>query len=237
MQLWEKIKKSPTAKRIFYVTISIICIFILIPVGFWGYGVYRSHHDTNSANQSSNPQHTNIYRATNKYHTPNGRPRKNVEVTSVTKKVALDHANNGVKLGLKVMSANHSLPGHNLSLAGLNKQDTKAVYKYFQNGQAIQQFNDVVNYSSPEGELQWGDAGSKGNVQETTPKPGDPYNYDGGQCQLVSTTDRNFYYKINLQYHAGSQPTRTIPLKLTVNRSAGQITDVVRTGKVQVSDK
>ena len=232
----QKPKHSPHLKKLLKILLVGLIILIVVPLLLWGAMVYRNNHPNNGGHQASSPQSgpTTNWKIHNRYHSPNGKKRKDISITSVTDTYALNNANRGIKVGLEVISKTQALPGEAVSFDSLDKKTIKAIYQTFQNGAAFQQFNDTVDYSSPSGQLQWGDAGSKGKTVAQTPKPGDPYTLDGLKTTITKTDHRNFYIDSYLQYHAADFPKQTIHLRLTVNRVAGTIVDTQRIGKVKI---
>lgn len=221
-------------KKVLYLFIGVAILFILVPVGLWGYQRYQDNHTKPQVtDENGHPQTTILH----KNQTPNGKKRKKVPIKSVSEKAATKNVKNSIQIGLKIISDNKITAGQNINISNLNKKDTKQLYRSFQNGSVVQQFNDIVNYSTPKGYVQWGDAGSKStDTSIKTPKPGDEYVLDGGDIHLTSSNVENYFFKVNLTYHAGDQPQRTIPLKLTVNRIAGQVTNVKRIGEVKINN-
>lgn len=232
IKFFRKFRQLKKRKRLLLGLISFLVVILLVPLFFFGYNLfsaYRSQHQPHRSKQA-----INIAKVENKYHTPNGAKPRRYNIQSVPVKKAERHITDGIKLAFSVMSSTKSLPGRNLNLNNLNAQDQKTLYRCFRDGSVVQQFNDVVNYSSPKGFRQFGDAGTTSSDQETTPKPGDQYSMDGVDIALTKKTGLYYYFKVNLKYHAGDQPSRTITLQVLVNRVAGQIVSVKRDGKVDL---
>lgn len=229
---FRKLRKLKKKKRLLIGLFSALIVILLVPLLFLGYNLfsaYRSQHQPHHSKEA-----INIARVENKYHTPNGAKPRKYNIKSVSVKKAESNIINGINIAFNAMSDNNSLPGRNLNLSKLSDQDQKNIYKYFRDGSVVQQFNDVVNYSSPKGYLQFGDAGTTKSDQESTPKPGDRYSMYGGSIDLVKQTGLYYYFRVYLKYHAADQPSRTITLQVLVNRVAGQIVSVKREGKVEV---
>lgn len=213
-------------KRILAGFIAFIALLIIIPTLIWGVNLYRAH----SAQQAGDGQ-TSSDVIQNKYHSPNGKKKKKVHVKTVSRSFAEKQVREAIPFGFQMIEKTKALPGQTISFGTLSRKETKKLYSLFQNGTSFQQFNDAVNYSSPNGELQWGDAGTTADGVQHTPKPDDPYTLDGGNIELRSSDNENFYYVANIDYHGGDAPKRTAKLKFTVSRVGGVITKVTRIGK------
>ncbi|MDC2828478.1 hypothetical protein [Limosilactobacillus mucosae] len=167
----------------------------------------------------------------------NSSSRKGKKASSRTSKpslVSADKAKENIQQGLpfafEVIKSIESLPGSQVDFNQLGSDNTKKLYTYFESPEPVQQFNDIANYSSPDGMLQHGDAGTEGNGQEQTPKPGDPYTIDQADINLVSQDNETYIFNVNLKYHANSDSPRTIPLKITSQKIDGKVVSIAQNG-------
>lgn len=234
----QKKQRTPRQRNLRGLWIA-VCLIVLVPLTFLGFIFYQAHHpNSNNTNPTKNSgSHRSIIaRVENPHNSPNGKKAKNVALKSVTREFATNNVKRGIPLAFDVISKTQALPGATLQFGNLDRKQYKQIYTTFQNGSALQNFNDVINYSSPTGELQWGDAGTKGVSNETTPKPGDTYTIDNVNINLSRQDRRNFYYAVALQYHAANFPSRTINLEMTVSRVGGVIINTRRVGKIVINN-
>lgn len=143
---------------------------------------------------------------------------------------AQQNVSQGLATAMSIIQEAKSLPGEQVEFNGLSDDTTKQMYTSFSTPEPVQQFNDIINYSSRNGMLMHGDAGSPANAQISTPKPGDPYTIDQADVQPAGKDDGNYYFTVDLQYHANSDGVRTIPLKITAQKIDGKITQIVQNG-------
>lgn len=216
------------AKRLLAAGIAILVAIIVVPLFVLGVSMYRSHQATNNGGEVPNSQ------IKNRNHSPNGKKKKQIHVKQLSKDQTTKKVKATIPYSLAVITKTQALPGESVSFGTLNQEETKKLYTYYQNGSIFQEFNDIINYSSPEGKLQWGDAGTKGDAQVTTPKPGDTYTLDGGNVEYLRSDQNNYYYEVTIVYHAGDTPQRKAKLRFTVSKVTGVITHVSQIGRIKL---
>lgn len=222
--IWQR---NPWAFKV----LILLTIGLLAGGGYWGYRAFKNAQLEKAANNQQAKKTDKFTFPDVKNNTIN---KHQAHFKSISVKKAQQQAADGIKLGLEMISKTQALPGQNMNLSSLSQEESKTLYQHFQNGESIQAFNDVVNYASPQGELQWGDTGTNGPSSEKTPQPGAQYSLDGGELEYTGSSTSYYIFNVDMKYHANDFPVRTIPLKLTVSRTGGQIVKVERTGKVSI---
>ena len=224
-----KQKKKRKLDRFSKLMIAIISAFSLVLLGILILTVMN--HNQNSRprqNQASSQRQATV-------NSSSTQGKKNSSsVTSKPSQVSADKAKENIQQGLpfafEVIRSIESLPGSQVDFNQLGSDNTKKLYQYFESPTPVQEFNDIANYSSPDGMLQHGDAGTEGNGQQQTPKPGDPYTIDQADVNLVNEDKENYIFNVNLKYHANNDSPRTIPLNITAQKIDGKVVSIAQNG-------
>lgn len=226
MQWLNKFKKLDHSTQLL-VGLGTAIIVLLLIFGLAIHSTIHSKSDLTTASSSSNKssQPSSMPKPKLKANIGYGY-RKNYHMTVISITDGQQVVTNGINIGMHLIQVTKAVPNQNMNLMNLSDTDQNQLYSAYQNASPVQQFNDFVNYSSPLGYLQHGDAGNSKGSQEATPKPGDPYTVDNCQVNYQGSDDTNRYYTAKIQYHGANCAGRTLTLKFTVSKTIGRITGV-----------